>query len=172
MRSSVEAEIQRLIKLGNSRSMAEILAYRTSPGVHGTDTRAFADAGNLERQLGKHAQRVCEAAQKHGYTPNPNDMYNPTFARFEGDPQAFASQGEGLGHFLKLAEDRGTGCMGSVNMKARERDPSKVKKKKLANDLVAKHMEAKFQKNPDLRFTADRKELAHQISEEHGNIRG
>lgn len=159
------------MKLGNSRAFAEILAYRKPPGLQGTDTQAFADCGTLERQLGKQLNRVCEAAKKHGYNPNPNDMYNPTFARFEGDPQAFASHGQGLGHYIKLAEQRGTGCSGDHNVPVRERDPSKVKKKALAPDLIQKHLKKKLADNPELRYTKDKKELIHEIAQKHGNIR-
>ncbi len=166
---TTERQIEALVAQGQSRSMAEILAYRRPPGVHGTDTQAFAGCGSLQKQLGKQTERVCKAAMKHGYTPTGNEMYNPTFARFEGDPQAFSSQGQGLGHYIKLAEERGTGLQGDINIAPRAKAPPK--KKKLARDLIAKHMQKRFEQNPDLRFTANRRELAEQISEQHGDIR-
>lgn len=166
---ATDKQVEKMVKKGMSRSMAEIIAYRTAPGVHGTDTQAFAGCGSLQKQLGKQTERVCKAAMKHGYKPTGNEMYNPTFARFEGDPQAFSSQGQGLGHYLKLAEERGTGVKGDVNIEARAKAPPK--KKKLAKDIVARHMQQRFEQDPGLKFTANRRELAEQISEQHGDIR-
>lgn len=154
-----------LIKSGQSPSIALILSSRQAPGVHGTDTTAFAGFGSLKKQLGRDFDRVTESAKKHGYTPGSHDVYNPTFARFEGDPRAFSSQAQGVAHYRKLAEIEGTGATGDISVAPRLKEPKKLTKK-LAPDILNAKLKQEAKRNPDI-LRKDRREVISQIVDKY-----
>ena len=151
--------------------MAAILSSGRSPGVHGTDTTAFAGFGSLKTQLGRDYDRVTKAARKRGYVPGSHDVYNPSFARFEGDPQAFASQAEGLGKYRKLAEKNGLGCDGDISVKATKESQPRRKGKRLAPDLIGQQVMRRVNENPDLLHASPKKkqDLVDGIIQKHGS---
>ena len=154
-----------LIKSGQSPNIASILSSRRSPGVHGSDTTAFAGFGSLKKQLGRDFDRVTKAAKKHGYNACSHDVYNPTFARFEGDPRAFASQGQGMGYFKNMAEKNGQGASGDVTIKAKISEP-KPKVKKLSQEIISRKLSRMAKENPDI-LRADRREVIQGIVDKH-----
>jgi hypothetical protein len=72
-------------------------AFCGCPAVVGTDTQYFRQRGTLEKQFNSdHDLKIrVEQARKHGYNPNPNDVYEPCLAQFPGDPNAFISPSQG-----------------------------------------------------------------------------
>ena len=160
-----------LIQSGQSSAMAAILSSGRAPGVHGTDTTAFAGFGSLKKQLGRDYDRVTKAAIKRGYNPGSHDVYNPSFAKFEGDPRAFASQAEGLGKFRKLAEESGLGCDGDISVKSTKAPKTRQKGKKLAPDLIGQQVMRRVNENPDLLYASPKKkqDLVDGIIQRHGS---
>jgi hypothetical protein len=156
---------EELIASGQSSSIAQILSSRRPPGVHGTDTTAFAGFGSLNKQLGKDCDRIVTAAKKHGYNPCSHDVYNPTFATFEGDPAAFSSQGQGLARYTKLAESRGLAISGDKTQEARIFAP-KPKVKKLSQEIITRKLSRMAKENPDI-LRADRREVIQGIVDKH-----
>ena len=102
--------------------MREILKSRKCPGAK-DDTSFFAGRGTLERQFHNdptYLDKITDNAKKQGYTPNPNDVYFASLARFEGDRRAFISQAEGTAKIKKICEQEGLGCEGSISVRGRK----------------------------------------------------
>lgn len=137
---------------GESHMMAEMLANQKAPGSMGTDTTWAAGAGTLDQQIPNKAQleHTVKEAKRHGYTPNPNDYYMPTIARFIGDPLAFMSPHEAHSHTKKVLESQGRGSTNFVKVKAREREQPLEPVKKIAPSLLLGMMKDECKANPDL----------------------
>jgi hypothetical protein len=113
------------IKNGASETFADMLASRQPPGGM-TDNVAVAGIGKLGDQFkGKRGEiqlnKIIASAKRHGYTPNPNDIYQPGLAQFAGDPKAFIPSGAGYrSHIKKICEANDLACEGTVNVKRRQ----------------------------------------------------
>jgi hypothetical protein len=150
--------------------MAELLAARKFPGV-ATDTTFLSGFGSLEKQFQGDTQSLNETVSKArslGYNPGVNDVYIPTMARFQGDPEAFLKAGEGRGKIRKLCEKRGTGCSGAVSVTAREpeRDPLELAPK-LHPKLVDEEVRRMVKRNPSNRRRNIR-EMREEVIAKHG----
>jgi hypothetical protein len=92
---------------GQSRNMALIFAFRQAPGIV-TDSTYFQGSRMLGDVWGEQqASELVKEAAKHGYTVGANDNYNPTRARFKGDPLAFTKHAEGRTKVHEVCELRG-----------------------------------------------------------------
>lgn len=148
---------------------AEMLALRSPPGLNGTDSAFFEGMGTLEQQFGKDKESLREtiaAAKRHGYTPNPRDVYLPTLAAFEGDPLAFVPPTGGRGHIKKVSEMRGWESRGAVTVKGRQPEKDPLEGPRLAEDLVQPEIKAIRAKDPKARKVAD-SELRQEVINKH-----
>lgn len=162
-----------LIEKGNSPLFAEMLALRLAPGAR-TDREYFADRGKLGDQFV--SEKVCDfyvgEARKHGYNPNPNDVYDSAVARFAGDPRAFISPGGGRGQAADALEAQGFEVSnrlgdGLVSVRSRPGEAAPIETPHLAPDLIDEMIENRIAANPDL-ARADRRELVEAVTYEHG----
>lgn len=150
------------------RKFEDIVESKQGPGLS-TDSTFFSGAGTLDRQFGKDKQALQEVvtgAKRSGFRPTGNELYQPSLARFPGDPRAFISQADGKAKVRKIVEETGTGCEGAITVKAREPEQEPQVKHKLAPQIVRRHLREKL-KNPD-NARRDRRELVEQIVHEHG----
>lgn len=92
---------------GQSHNMAEMLALRAVPAARTTDDY-FRGRNSLVEQYGQaRAERVAANLAANGYHVRPGDTYNPTAARFPGDPQAVENRlNGGRDHIRKIAKAR------------------------------------------------------------------
>jgi hypothetical protein len=158
----------KLRRAGNSHRFADMIACQRGPGLM-TDSVFFAGIPKLAEQFRNDTQlqKVMKIAKSHGYQPNPNDVYEPGLARFQGDPEAFVPPSGGRGYIKRLCEKRGWACNGAV--KVQHRQPAKDPLENcvpLAEDLIQGHMRSAIQKDPSLR--TKRKELRDKIIQTHG----
>lgn len=136
-----------------------------------TATTFAAGRGMLLDQCGGRTEEVdglVALAQKHGYTPSPNDIYMPTLARpgvGRGDPEAFIPVNEGEGYIKRVLRRRGDGCE-DLGIKPVLTGPPP--KKCLAPDLVEEIRRKKIKANPDLAHK-DQRKLRAEIIERHSH---
>lgn len=159
------------IAQGMTPNLAEMLALRKAPRVM-TDAVFFEGRGTLDKQFGekdelRQLDELIAAAKSHGYTPNPNDVYEDGLADFFGDPKAFVSPSGGMTHVRRVLEEKGVGCQGAFSLKSRPLD-NEPEHCRLAPDLVAEQVEQMMQLDPELRFKADPRELAEEAISKHG----
>lgn len=157
---------------GESKNIAEMCALRQAPRVM-TDDVYLAGHGSLEKQIPnpKQLELVVRTAMRNGYKPKHTDVYEPSMARYPGDPQAFVNHGQGLGHVKKVCEQRGVEDQsGTVRTKARqpEKDPWENPKHRLAPDIVARKVRQRINENPDL-ARVDKRDLAADVVAKHGS---
>ena len=129
---------------------AEMIRQRKFPRIK-TDATTFAGRHTLAEQVGNDIQlkRLVRAAQQHGYTPSYTDQYNPTLARFTGDPQAFYQTNGGAAHLKKLADQQGVALEGAIEYTPPRRDPA-VRKTPLGKSLVERELRARVAVDPGL----------------------
>jgi hypothetical protein len=105
-------------------------------------------------------------AQKHGYHPSANDVYDPTVAQFPGDPRGFISSSDPVGHVRRVCEETGTGCDSDlVKVPAPPADPGP--NKRLADDIVQREVSKRVAKDPGLAH-GDQTALREAVIEKHG----
>ena len=154
---------------GAAHRFAEMCACRRGPALM-TDSVYFQGMPKLADQFASDTQmkKVLAIAKRYGYKPNANDIYNPSIARFQGDPEAFVPASGGRGYIRRLCEKRGWGCEGAVNVKARpaERDPI-AQSKLLGRDIVARYESEAIKKDPS--WKKRRKELREKVIAEHAH---
>ena len=165
----IQARYEKMIRNGVSPKLAEMFALQKAPQSL-TDRELFQGYGPLESQFAGDPiglAQVVRTAKRHGYKPNANDVYIAPLARFPGDPQAFVPPTGGRGYIKKLCEQRGWACDGVVKVKAKplDKEPESIP---LAKDIVDEEVNARIQRNPDLK-KKPRKELEAQVIEEHGS---
>ena len=160
----------RLRRTGQTHRFAEMVACQAGPGLM-TDSVFFAGLPKLQDQFANDTQRekVLATAQRHGYTPNPNDVYEPGLARFQGDPEAFVPPTGGRGYIRRLCERRGWGCNGAVEVQHSEpiRDPME-QSIPLAESIVKRRMREAIQKDPS--SGRNKKKLRESIIAKHGGV--
>lgn len=158
------------IAQGVAPRMAEMIALRKAPRVM-TDSVFFEGRGTLDSQFAGtpcgQLDELIAAAKAAGYTPNPNDVYEPGLAEFFGDPRAFVPPAGGMSHVRKVCEERGVGCQGALALKGRQPD-SEPEHCRLAPDLVQEQVAQMIAANPELRYTADPRDLAAEAVHQHG----
>ena len=137
-----------------------------------TDREYFRGRGSLADQFGGNEKTLLKrisAARKHGYNPSPNDVYEPSMARFPGDPQAFIGATGGRGQIKKYCERNNITTEGgdsSVRHIGSERPaPAPVK---LAGEVVEEIRQERILANPDLAHT-DQMKMREEIIHTHGN---
>lgn len=122
------------------------------PGVVGTDSQYFAIHGTLDKQFNSDHDleiRVREA-RKRGYNPSPNDVYEPSLARFIGDPEAFVPASGGRGHVKRVVRKRNSTCEGPVTVNDRfQTDPGPSTP--LAPDLLKRYVRQKARESAAFR---------------------
>jgi hypothetical protein len=138
----------------DNHRLAEMLAFRSPPRAN-TDREFLAGIGTLDKQFEKDPeglQAVVEGAKRSGYTPNMHSLYNPSLARYEGDPAAFVPHDNPVGHIKKVCRERGLGCRGAVNIDAPQpvRDHVRNPKKLLADDIVDEEIRRRVKQEPGL----------------------
>lgn len=134
-----------------------------------TDSTFFAGAGTLLDQFdGDEAElnRVMTNCKKQGGKPSLNDFYAPGIARSTGDPAAFIPASGGRGYVKQLCEQRGTGCEGMVNVKARPKDKP-LPKTRLAKKTVKRIMRHEIRQDPSK--AQNLPALRQAIIEKHGS---
>lgn len=168
---AVQTRYCELLGTGVAPRMAEILALRMAPrGM--TDSIYFCGQGNLDKQFGDapcgQLEMLVKAARGHGYEPGMNDVYDSGLARFFGDPLAFVPATGGRNHIRRVAEARDIECHGPVEVKRQRMGETAQEQCRLGADLVEEGVEEMIAKNPELRFTADRRELREEVILKHG----
>lgn len=129
---------------GTSPLLALMMACNAPPCVQDDTTfwrgrwNQFAD----DPRAGDYYRSVAEA---HGANVT-GAVYMPTLAAFPGDPQAWV---RGKGDIKRLVEDRGWGCQGEVNVKARN-DVEPAADIDVADDIVETRLADMMEANPDL----------------------
>jgi len=117
---AVQAAYLESRRLGESHSIAEMLALRQLPGVS-TDRELFAGRGTLADQF-KGEEHVLEQlsrkAAANGRKPQYTDLYEPSLAAYPGDPEAFIPASGGRSHIAEVCRRRGWACDGTVKVKA------------------------------------------------------
>lgn len=112
-------------RYGASHKLALMFALAQAPGLV---TDATYMAGHHDSGFGKNPTTAkmgdfyAAQAKKHGMTNLTGKRYLSSLARFSGDPDAWVS---GRGDIKRVLERRGDGCVGTVNTKIREREPTK-----------------------------------------------
>ena len=155
---------------GNSPRLAEMLTFRQAPQVN-TDDTWFARFGDLEDQFKGDARglkQVTDAAKQHGYTPNPNDVYYHGLAAFPGDPKAFINQAPQI-HIRKVAEQRGHGSQGLVNVKAREPETDPLDVSFVADDISDRIIRDWEKEDPDRIKKTSLRELREEVNDKHAH---
>lgn len=155
---------------GESKRMAEMLALRQAPGLSGTDTAFFA-CGTLDKQIKDPArlQILKENARREGIQLTGNEVYQSALCRdgYPLDPRACIAQSEGRGRIKRMCEESGSGCEGSVVVKARQLEQERKAKYRL-NPRIVKQKLRQALKNPEnARYT--KRELVEQIVDKHGS---
>jgi hypothetical protein len=122
---------------GQSKNMAIIFAFQQAPGIV-TDSTYFHGSRMLGDVWGEQqAGELVQEAAKHGYTVGANDNYNPTRARFKGDPLAFTKHGEGRTKVREVCELRGIDAP-EYGIKSSDKNKGKAlnKARDVAPDIV------------------------------------
>lgn len=144
--------------------LKDMFAARRAPGAN-TDQQIGRE-GDVEHQFKgreKVLQNYLKVAEKHGFTPGRNDFYEPSIARFPGDPQAWVPNGGGYGYMKKRCEEEGWQAEGAFSTTYVE---SIQEEKPLADDLV-KSTVKDYRKNPKYK-TKSEGELKEMVVEKHG----
>ena len=148
------------------QSFADMLESRRPPQAQ-TDREFFQGRKLLGDEFDgddRMLDLVVSNARKHGYNPNPTDVYSPGLARFIGDPLGFVPATGGRSHIKKVCEMTGRSCTGAVEYTAPAKpDPKPVR---LAEDLVQKQMQEYIADNPDL--GRDLPKLREEVIDKHG----
>lgn len=134
---STDAPVQRAYEnmrsSGESHNLSEMLALRTFPGVHGTDSTFMA---------GTHAQDTpydnwrYQAAKEAGVDTN-GKRYLSGLARFPNDPSAWVSDSSDV---KRICEERGWNCHGLVEVEA-PKDIAPTPDVAIAPEIVQDHVE-------------------------------
>lgn len=156
---------------GEDHKWAVMLASQQGPALN-TDATFFEGMPRLYEQIGsqRRLNKMLAVAAKHGFKPNPTDVYQPGLARFQGDPEAFVPATGGRSYIRKLCEKRGWACEGAVKVKAAEplSDPLAPENcKPLGEDIIRDRAAEMVRKNPDLKRKS-RRELREAVLEKHG----
>lgn len=156
MRATYDQIYQEAIKNGASERFADMLASRSPPGGM-TDSVAVSGIGTLDQQFkGARGQiqlkKIVEAAKQRGYTPNPNDIYQPGLAQYVGDPLAFCPSGSGYrNHMKKVCELRGVVPL-QADMKVSKRQyREEPKRVPLAEKLIKEYTPKVLEADPSLK---------------------
>lgn len=170
--TAYERHYQACIANGCSPALADMLASQQAPGLQ-TDTRRAAGHGTLRDQLGSQTEDVVKAAQKRGFTPGYNMVYNSNLAQYHGDPLAFCPSHDIASHMKKVAKKRGHALVsddGKVKVKRREAEQPIEKKVKLAPSLVKSELRKLAKANPEIARAPSqvKRELCRQIVAKHG----
>ena len=87
-----ESRLPRKCRVCGARAVRRLFGV---PAIHGDELRCH---GTLLDQCGgdeREAQRIVNAASRHGYRPGYNDFYDPSLATSPGDPAAFFKHQDG-----------------------------------------------------------------------------
>lgn len=161
------------ISHGASPLFADMLASRSPPGGM-TDSVAVSGIGTLANQFqGKRGeiqlQKIIAAAKKRGYTPNPNDIYQPGLASSVGDPLAFCPSGAGYRHHVKkVCELRGVVPLEAdikVNRRQYREEPKSVP---LAEKLIREYTPKVLEADPALQRKKPQ-EVREAVIAKHGS---
>jgi hypothetical protein len=119
---------------GESARMAEMLATRSFPGIHGSDSTFMKGTHYQETQLDEYRHR--EAAAR-GVDTNGR-RYIAGLARYPNDPEAWVSDRSDV---LRVCRDRGWSCDGLVEFKAppAEAPPQDTP---IGEDILESHVQA------------------------------
>jgi hypothetical protein len=137
---------------GQDEVLATMFALRRPPTSR-TNQNYQKSFGTLDQQFSgcpKLLEYNTRVAKSLGYTPNINDHYNSSLAKFPGDPKAFVPHDDPKGHIKKVCEERGDACEGDVNVKGREplRDPMETRIP-MAADIVKQRVKELEINQPD-----------------------
>jgi len=123
----------RMIRDGQSHNMAELLAVRKFPGVHGLDSAFMAGTHHQDSLLDHYRYR---AAAEAGVDTNGR-RYLSGMARFPNDPEAWVSSRDDV---VRLCAERGWNCHGLVEHEAPAAEPTPDIP--IAPEIVDQHVEA------------------------------
>lgn len=156
---------------GENHKFAEMVALASPPRIM---TDAVYNEGR--KMLG---DQMTPAMLKHylllskrkGFTPNPNSQYNPTLARFPGDPEAYIPHEGARDYVKKLARKRGLPLHGSggeeiVAGREPEHEPF-ANAPKMAPDLIRSNARRMLKENPALRKKKPQ-EIREMVLAKHG----
>jgi len=134
---------------------------------HGTLLNQFGDTPDGRRNLNS---RIA-AAKRAGYTPNMNDVYDPTIAASPGDPDGFIPSSDADGHVRRVIAERGVGCQEGLVTAATPAPSEEPKKTKLDEKIVNKLTRRRIRANPDL-AAKDQQALREEVIDTHSYSRG
>ena len=157
-------------RAAGAQRMQEILESRRAPGLS-TDTSFFAGVGTLDKQIKDPArlQKLKDNARREGIPLTGNELYQSGLCRdgHDLDPRACISQSDGKARIRKMVEASGTGCEGSITVKAREADSEHIPQYRLNPRILKRKLAAKL-KEPG-NALKDRRELIQEIVAKHGS---
>lgn len=157
------------INNGCSQKLAEVLASRRMP-YFATDDTFIERRRHFSEMYGEdYARRVKKALAKRGVKMTAHDDYEPSLARFVGDPEAVISRTQGRGHVKRVCEKRGWSCDGggvSVASRELERDPMETAPK-LSEDLIRDNIQRTSAEDPDF-ARLPKQEQREAVIDKHG----
>lgn len=136
---------------GESHNMAEMLALKAFPGVHGLDSTFMVGTHHQDSVLDNYRYH---AAQDAGIDTN-GKRYLSGMARFPNDPEAWVS---GRDDVVRLCESRGWNSHGMVEYEAPSIDRAPEPDIPIAKDIVDQHVAACLRAFPEGDHTPQLKE--------------
>ena len=134
----IQAEYEAMRKHGESHNMAELLAFRQGPQVHGTDAAFMRGASGGKKYISQLGKR--------------------------NDPKAWVSSADDVRAVCKA---KGLDSEGLVNCKYARKDvpAGPCEKYRVADDLVAKAVEQRVQQDPGLLQRRKKEEVVAETRE-------
>lgn len=141
MNAEQQQRYDSMIESGESPRLAEMLALRVFPGVHGTDSSFMSGTHALD---GPYEQYRHASAAAAGVDTN-GKRYISGLARFPNDPTAWVSSRADV---LRICSDRGWNCHGMVEHEA-PKDFEPEPDIPIASDIVEQHVAACLRAFPE-----------------------
>ncbi len=157
---------------GTDPVWAEMSVCRCGP-VLKTETSYATQArfGSLSQQFGDDAMlaQYVKGWEAKGVRVTGNEVWLPHLAKSPDDVSALAPPGEVLSRQKRLAEERGIGLEGAVNVKPRDAKEPKAHKPKLGYDIVTRYAKEKVEKEGRglIETPQKKRELYDRIVDEH-----
>ena len=140
----IQADYEQMRRAGQSHNMAEMLAFRQGPQIHGTDSGFMRGASGGKKwisQLGKRS-----------------------------DPSAYVSSADDLRAICKAKK---LDCEGMVNCKyAAHGDAGPSEEYRVADDLVADAVKSRAENDPGLLQRKDKREVFEETREMISPVEG
>lgn len=163
---SVQAHYQRMIRRGESHSMAEMLALRSPPGHQDGDLHLPTIGERFKDDPGG-LRTLRRKAAKAGITVDDSDSYCASLAQCPLDPNAILKRKTARQQLAKAANDLGVGCE-QLGIKPTLRSSPKTVKG-LHPEVVEDEYDKRVKEDPSL-SEKPRREVEEQIVDECGTV--